>query len=350
MIVTEPSAVSAVSRLWNAQVEGNPSVVVRCRATADVQAAVNAARSAGLPLSVLAGGHDWAGSDVRDGGLLVDLSTMRQVTVDGDGARVGGGATVSDVFEAVRSNDRAAAVGTVGYAGLVLGGGYGPLIGVAGLGVDNLLSVEVVLANGQVVTADPENHPDLFWALRGGGGNFGVVTEILTRLHPFAAVTSGMIAFGWDQARSVLRGGRDLTASGDDALDVTFGALNTPADPVLFTIPTWPGDPDQAAAQIARVRELGEPVLDDVDERALADTVRALNGTFPRGNYRLGARILPGLTDGAIDDLLRSAEAMPATCALHVHLAHGAATRVLATETAYPYRDEHGDHRIVGRR
>jgi hypothetical protein len=224
------------------------------------------------------------------------------------------------------------------------------LIGVAGLGVDNLLSVEVVLANGQVVTADPENHPDLFWALRGGGGNFGVVTEILTRLHPFAAVTSGMIAFGWDQARSVLRGGRDLTASGDDALDVTFGALNTPADPVLFTIPTWPGDPDQAAAQIARVRELGEPVLDDVDERALADTVRALNGTFPRGNYRLGARILPGLTDGAIDDLLRSAEAMPATCALHVHLAHGAATRVLATETAYPYRDEHGDHRIVGRR
>lgn len=261
-----------------------------------------------MPLSVLAGGHDWAGSAIRDGGLLVDLSNMRQVIVDGTEARVAGGATASDVLDILdiaRPHGYAADAGTVssvGFAGLTLGGGYGPLIGVVGLGVDNLLSAEVVLADGRAVTADPDHEAGLFWALRGGGGNFGVMTGLRTRLHPFATVTSGTIAFGWEQARSVLRGWRDLVASADDALDVMFGAMSTPGGPVLFTAPTWVGDPDHAAAQIAGVRALGEPVLDDVDRRALADTVHALDQAFPRGrNYRLGARILPGLTDGAID-------------------------------------------------
>ena len=352
LVVTEPPAVGALSRLWNTQVKGRPAVVARCRTTADVQAAVNAARSAHLPLSVLAGGHDWAGSAIRDGGLLVDLRSMRQVAVDGAEARVAGGATVSDVLDAARPHGQAAAVGTVGsvgFAALTLGGGYGTLIGVIGLGIDNLLSAEVVLADGRVATADPEQDPDLFWALRGGGGNFGIVTQIRTRLHPYAMVTSGMIAFALDQARPVLQGWRDLTASADDALDVMFGAMSTPAGRVLFTAPTWAGEPGEAAAQITRVRMLGEPVLEDVGQRALADTVHALDSTFPRGNYRLGARILPGLTDGAIDAFLRSAEAMPGTCALNVHHAHGAATQALASEAAYPYRDEHLVVEIIGR-
>jgi FAD/FMN-containing dehydrogenase len=352
MVATEPSAIIALVRLWNAQVKPRPSVVARCRTTADVQAAVRAARSAGMPLSVLAGGHDVAGSAIRDGSLLVDLSTIRQVTVDGAEARVAGGATVSDVLDAARPHGYAAAVGTVssvGFAGLTLGGGYGTLIGVVGLGVDNLLSAEVVLADGRVVTADPHREPDLFWALRGGGGNFGVVTELRTRLHPFATVTTGTIAFGWDQARSVLQGWRDLMASADDALDVMFGAMSTPGGLVLYTAPTWAGDPGQADSQVAGVRALGEPVLDDVGRRALADTVHALDDAFPRGgNYRFGAPILPGLTDDAIDAFLRSAEAMPATCVLNVHHAHGAATRVPVTDTAHAYRDEHLVVEIIG--
>jgi FAD/FMN-containing dehydrogenase len=352
MVVTEPSAVGALVRPWNAQVTGRPSAVARCRTTADVLAAVRAARSAGMPLSVQAGGHDWAGSAIRDGGLLVDLGGMRQVTVEGTEARVAGGATVSDVLDAARPHGYAAAVGTVssvGFAGLTLGGGYGTLIGVTGLGVDNLLSAEVVLADGRIVTADPNRQPDLFWALRGGGGNFGVVTELRTRLHPLATVTAGTIAFGGRQASWVLRGWRDLMASADDALDVMFGAMHTPAGLVLYTAPTWAGDPGDAARQVARVRALGDPVLDDVDRRALADTVHALDDAFPRGgNYYLGARILPGLTDDAIDAFLQSAEAMPATCFLHVHHAHGAATRVPVTETAYAYRDEHLVVEIIG--
>jgi len=344
MVVTEPPAIAALVRPWNARVTRRPTVVARCRTTADVRAAVQAAGSAGMPLSVLAGGHDVTGCAIRDGSLLVDLSTMRQVTVNGAEARVAGGATVSDVLDAARPHGYAAAAGTVssvGFAGLTLGGGYGTLIGVIGLGVDNLLSAEVVLADGRVVTADPDHEPDLFWALRGGGGNFGVVTELRTRLHPFATVTTGTIAFGWHQARSVLRGWRDLMASADDALDVMFGAMHAPGGLILYTAPTWAGDPGQAASQVAGVRALGDPVLDDVDQRALADTVHALDGAFPRGNYQFAAPILPGLTDDAIEAFLQSAEAMPATCVLNVHHAHGAATRVPVTDTAYAYRDEH---------
>jgi FAD/FMN-containing dehydrogenase len=352
MVVTEPPAISALIRPWNAQVKERPAVVAKCRTTADAQAAVRAARSAGMPLSVLGGGHDWAGSAIRDGGLLVDLGDMRQVTVDGAEARVAGGATVSDVLDAALPHGYAAAVGTVssvGFAGLTLGGGYGTLIGVVGLGVDNMLSAEVVLADGRVVTADPDHEPGLFWALRGGGGNFGVVTELRTRLHPFATVTSGTIAFRWDQARSVLRGWRDLMASADDALNVTFVAMSAQGGLVLSTAPTWAGDPGHAAAQVARVRALGEPVLDDVDRRALADTVHAQDDAFPHGgNYHLGSSILPGLTDDAIDAFLASAEAMPATCVLNAQHAHGAATRVPVTETAHAYRDEHLVVEIIG--
>jgi hypothetical protein len=137
-------------------------------------------------------------------------------------------------------------------------------------------------------------------------------------------------------------------ASADDALDVMFGAMTTPAGLVLFTAPTWAGEPGQAAEQVARVQALGEPVLDDVDRRALADTVHAIDDAFPRGNYHLGARILPGLTDDSIDAFLRSAEEMPASCVLNVHHAHGAATRVPITETAYAYRDEHLVVEILG--
>ena len=351
MVVVGESTVEGV-RPWNAQVRQRPAVIARCRTTDDVQTAVLAAQSAGLPLSVLGGGHDWAGGAIRDGGLLVDLSAMRQVGIEGTVARVAGGATVSDVLDVARPHGYAAAVGTVasvGFAGLTLGGGYGTLIGVVGLGVDNVLSAEVVLADGRVVTADPQHEPELFWGLRGGGGNFGVVTELRTRLHPYAEVTTGMIAFGWEQAESVLRGWRDLMASADDALDVMFGALHTPAGLVLFTSPTWAGDPAHAGGQIARVRGLGEPVLEDVGHRALADAVHAMDELFPRGgNYHLGCRILPGLTDAAVDDFVRAGDAMPATCALNVHHSHGAATRVAADETAYQYRDEHLLVEILG--
>jgi FAD/FMN-containing dehydrogenase len=351
-ILTEPGSTGGVSRVWNARVSERPAVVARCHTTSDVQAAVRAAASAEMPVSVLAGGHDWSGSAIRDRGLLIDLSDMRDVQVVGSQAEIGGGATVSDLLDAARIHGLAAAVGTVGsvgMAGLTMGGGYGPLVGTLGLAVDNLLSAEVVLGDGRVVTANADHEPDLFWALRGGGGNFGVVTQLRTRLHPLTDVTTGTIAFGLGQGRAVLEGWRELTRSADDALDVMFGAMDTPAGRVLFTAPTWGGDPHNGESPIAQVRALGNPVLDDVGPRALADTVHALDEAFPAGrNYHLAARLLPGLTDRSIDAFLKSAEEMPSTCVLNVHHCHGAAIRVPVAATAHAYRDEHLVVEILG--
>jgi hypothetical protein len=350
-VITDPDAVTAASRVWNAQVTARPAAVARCMTTSDVQAAVRAAQATGLPLSVRGGGHDWAGSAVRDGGLLIDLSPMRHVVVDGAMAYVGGGAIVNDLLGAASKYGSSAVVGTVGsvgVAGLTLGGGYGPLIGVAGLAVDNLLSAKVVLADGRIVTADEQREPELFWALRGGGGNFGVVVSLRTRLHPIAEVTTGQIAFAWDEAGSVLHGWRDLTSRADDALDVVFGVAMTPNGPVLSMRPTWSGDAADAQAQVAHVRALGEPVTDRVARMPLAAMVHAMDGMFGPGHYHLGSRILPGLTSEAIEALLESAEAMPGACFLGVHHAHGAATRVPVEATAYAYRDEHLLVQILG--
>jgi hypothetical protein len=350
-VITDPDAVMTASRVWNAQVTTRPAAVARCMITSDVQAAIRAARAANVPLSVRGGGHDWAGSAVRDGGLLIDLSPMRHVVVDGAMAYVGGGATVNDLLGTASKYDSSAVVGTVGsvgVAGLTLGGGYGALIGVAGLAVDNLLSAKVVLADGRVVTADAQREPELFWALRGGGGNFGVVVSLRTRLHPIAEITTGQIAFAWDEARSVLNGWRDLMSRADDALDVVFALAMTPNGPVLSMRPTWSGDAVDAQGQVAQVRALGEPVMDRVARTPLAAAVHAMDGMFGPGHYHLGSRILPGLTSEAIEALLESAEAMPGTCFLGVHHAHGAATRVPVEATAYAYRDEHLLVQILG--
>src|SRR5215470_4588035 len=170
-----------IRRIWNAGVSHRPADVVSCRTVSDVQQAIARARAEGLPLSVLGGGHDWVGRAIRPGGLVIDLGNMKQVEVDGDVATVGGGVTAAELIATAAQVERAAATGTcgaVGMAGLTLGGGYGPLCGAAGLALDNLLGAEVVLADGRTVSTDEQCEPDLLWALRGGGGNFGVVTSM----------------------------------------------------------------------------------------------------------------------------------------------------------------------------
>lgn len=351
-IVTEPTAVAAASRVWNTQVTNRPAAVVRCATTSDVQAAVRVARTTGVPLSVRGGGHDWAGRAVRDGGLMIDLSPMRQVEIDGDTAIVAGAVTVSDLLDAAAAHGFSAAVGTVGsvgVAGLTLGGGYGTLIGVAGLAIDNLVAAEVVLADGRVVTADSDTEPELFWALRGGGGNLGIVTHLRTRLFPAAEVTTGQIAFAWDEARSVLRGWRELTARTDDALDVMFAVMMTPNGRVLAMLPTWSGATADADRHILQVRALGTPVLDGVGRMSLATAVHTMDGMFGPDNYHLSSRMLPELTDAAIDAIVVCAEAMPAASALNVHHAHGAAARIPVGATAFAYRDDHLLVQILGR-
>jgi FAD/FMN-containing dehydrogenase len=176
-------------QIWNGAVEHQPAIFAVCETTADVQAAMRSARDHGFPLSVRGGGHDWAGRSLRDNGLVIDLSRMRRVDVDVDAsvATIQGGATALDVISAAPHGLVAATgnCGTVGMVGLTLGGGYGPLTGRYGLALDNLLGAEVVLADGRLVRCDDHENSDLFWALRGGGGNFGVVTSMRVRLTRF---------------------------------------------------------------------------------------------------------------------------------------------------------------------
>ncbi|HUH69852.1 MAG TPA: FAD-binding oxidoreductase, partial [Mycobacterium sp.] len=173
---------------------------MRARAPRGVREAIRVARDHGMRLSVLGGGHDWAGRALCDGGMLIDLSRMRGVTVDASArvATVGGGATAADVMAAAAPYGLVVAAGNcggVGMTGLTLGGGYGPLNGRFGLASDNMLGAEVVLADGRIVIADATHEPELFWALRGGGDNFGVVTSMLVRLHPLSKLIGGLIVF-----------------------------------------------------------------------------------------------------------------------------------------------------------
>jgi FAD binding domain/Berberine and berberine like len=343
VVLVEPDEIATATQLFKRQIIKQPLAVARCASTEDVQGAVRAGRAAAIPMSVFVAGHDMAsGSSVRDGGLVIDLTPMRQVDIVGETAIVGGGATSQDLLDAAATRGLSPVVGTigsVGVAGMTLGGGYGRLIGRAGLSIDNLVSAEVVLADGVVVTVDCDHEPDLFWALRGGGGNFGIVTQLVTQLVPVSKVTTGTIAFPFEQAFSVVDGLRTLIAHADDSLDVGFGVITTPVGRVVFTHPTWCGDAEQSEIQIAQVRALGDPVIDRIERISLADATRAT--PFPRTNYCFGSRILPPLTSESVQTLVAAAERMPDTCSVNVRHARGAATRVPVQATAHAYREEH---------
>lgn len=351
-VVTEGARLADAARLWNGAVTKRPAIVVRCRSTRDVQVTVQVAREVGLPLSVRGGGHDWTGRAVCDQGIVVDLTRMRAVDVSDEIATVWGGATVSDVLDIALPTGLSAALGTigsVGVVGLTLGGGYGPLIGVRGMSVDNMLGATVVTASGRVVDTSPTINPDLFWALQGGGGNFGVVTELRVRLHPIPEVTTGMIAFGWAQARSVLSSLSELVSGAEDALDVTFGVLNTPGGLVVLLNPTWAGAAERGDEHMLRMRALGDPAIDQVDRMTLAAAVRLNERWAVEGaSYFAGTRSLPNLDGAALEAFLGVAEQMPDNSLLMVHHAHGAATRVPATQTAFAQRHEHLVVEIIG--
>jgi FAD/FMN-containing dehydrogenase len=241
---------TAATAIWAKPAGRTPRAVVHCRSSGDVQAAIRAARDCDLPLSVRGGGHDWAGRALCEG-LVIDLSGMNAVTVETDGktARISGRARASDVLavaEPLRLAAVTGAVGAVGMTGLTLGGGYGPLIGRFGLALDNLISAKVVLADGHAVSAGPDNEEELFWALRGGGGNFGVVTEMRHRVHPLPGVRSGVLIYPFSEARAVLEGCANLAAEAPDELTVQLVFVTGPDGlPAIMIVPTWCGAPEK---------------------------------------------------------------------------------------------------------
>jgi len=339
----------AARHVWNGAIDRCPAIIARCANTEDVQRAIRVAREHDLAIAVRGGGHEWAGRAVREGGLVIDLRDMRRVMVDAGTltAVVDGGATVGDLAAAADRYELAPATGsvkTVGMAGLTLGGGYGPLNGRAGLALDNLLSAEVVLADGRRVIASPDGDPDLHWAIRGGGGNVGVVTSLHYRVHPIPVVLSGLIMFRASEAMTVLRRYRDLIALAPDRLTVQAGFVFGPDGfPMLFVFPMWSGDLARGHQEIARVMRLGHPLSAQVGAMAYIDALGFFDAHDVMGrSVAIETQSLAELTDEMARALLEAAQhGTSRYSGISIHHFHGAAARVPADETAFALRREH---------
>ena len=344
-------------QVWNAMIDRRPALIARAADTKDVARAVQFAREQGLPLSVRGGGHNITGSAVRDDGLMIDLSRMTGVQVDAAARRatVEGGATLADLDRATQAHGLATPVGinsTTGIGGLTLGGGFGWLSRRHGMTVDNLESAEVVLADGQIVRADATHHPELFWGLRGGGGNFGVVTRFEFRLHLVGPqVLSGLIVYPLAEAAAVLRRYRAFMAEAPDEL--TVWAVLRQAPPLPFLPPAvhgqgvlvlalmYAGDAQAGAALVDPLRTFGHPVGEHVGVQPFTAWQQAFDPLLTPGarNY-WKSHNLPELSDGLIDTVVGFADGLPSPqCEIFVAALGGATMRPAPGDAAYPHRD-----------
>jgi FAD/FMN-containing dehydrogenase len=333
----------------NGLIDRRPAFIVRARGTSDVVAALGMAREAGLEVSVRGGGHNVAGRAVTDGGVMIDLAEMNSVTVDPEHAMATaeGGVRWSELNAAAAAHGLAVtggAVSTTGIAGLTLGGGLGWLMSKYGLAADNLHAVELVTASGEVLEVDAATHPDLFWALRGGGGNFGIATALTYRLHPVPMVTGGLVAHHIDAAPELLRFYRDAVVGASDDLTVFAGLVHAPdgsgvklAALVVFHA----GDPDQADRELAPFLTFGSPLAVQVERMPYPQMNTLLDAGFPHGafNYWLSS-FTQGLSDQLIDTAVERFAGVPSpmTSILFEHF-HGAVTRIGTTDTAVPHRE-----------
>jgi len=336
-------------RVHNGFVDKHPAVIARCRGTADIAAAIAFARANNLEISVRGGGHNVAGRAVTDGGVMVDLSLMKAIDVDPEArtVRAEGGVVWAEFNDATHAHSLATTGGvisTTGIAGLTLGGGLGWLMPRFGLAADNLLSVELVTADGQVLTVSEGEHPDLFWALRGGGGNFGVAASFTYRLHPLTEVTAGLVAHPFDAAGDVLRFYRDFTGAISDDLMVVAGLVHAPDGsgvPLAAIVVCHAGSPEDASTELKPLLEFGSPALAQVGPMPYPAANTMLDAGYPRGvlNYWKSS-FLRGLDDGLIDALINQFASCPSpmTAALIEHF-HGAVARVGVSDTAVPHRE-----------
>jgi hypothetical protein len=338
--------------VWNGAIDRRPALVARCAGADDVARAVRFARDCGLPASVRGGGHSAAGHAVCDSGVMIDLSLMRDVAVDPGTrvARAAGGALLRDLDRATQRFGLAVPSGIVsdsGVAGLTLGGGLGHLMRRHGLTVDNLLAVELVTAEGERVRVDAGHEPELFWGLRGGGGNFGVATALEYRAHPVGPlVLGGPVYWPLSDARTVLGALDDFLRGAPDELGLTFALRLAPASPfipaswfgrpVLSVVLSWTADVPIGERVTARLRTLGTPIVDAVRPLPFVALQSMMDAAHPRGaHYDCRSQRVPALGGEVVDALVRHAASLTSPLSYIGGMAvGGAAARVPGDATA----------------
>jgi FAD/FMN-containing dehydrogenase len=332
--------------LFNAMIDKRPALIVRCMDTADVLHALEFARKHDLLVAVRGGGHNVAGKALCDGGVVIDLSNMKSIEVDRTArtVRAGAGLTWSEFDRATQEHGLATTGGfisTTGIAGLTLGGGLGWLMRKHGISCDNLRSVEIITADGQVRTADAAQHPDLFWAVRGGGGNFGIVTCFEYRLHPIGQMLAGVVFFPLEQAEGALRFYRDLLTNAPDELMAYAVFLTSPEGARMFGVPVcYVGPLEDAERALKPLRSHPGIAADLVRPMTYLEVQSMFDAGFPSGrlNYWKSS-FLQGLSDEAIATLVAFFKAVPSPySAVAIEPFGGAVGRVGIDETAFPHR------------
>ena len=350
VLLPEDDGYEEARRVQNGLIDRRPAVIVRCAGATDIAGAVKLARSSGLEISVRGGGHNVAGRAVAEGGLMIDLSPMRGIHVDPTArtARAQGGVLWAELNREADAHGLAVtggAISSTGIAGYTLGGGLGWLMAKHGLGCDNLLGVELVTADGEILNVDDASHPDLMWALRGGGGNFGVAASFVYRLHPVSMVTGGLIAHPIDAAPDMLRFYRDAIAGASDDLTVFAGLVHAPdgsGTKLAAMVVFHTGTPEEAERDLAPFKSWGSPLVVEVGPMPYPVMNTLLDAAYPKGalNYWLSS-FTTGLPDALIDAMAERFSSVPSPMSVILleHF-HGAVTRVGPTDTAVPHRDE----------
>jgi len=357
LIDREHADYEVARRVWNGNVDRRPALVARCTGVADVQCAVNFARVHRLRVSVRGGGHSAPGYGTNDGGLVIDLSPMKGIRVDPHlgTAWAQGGVLWRELDRETQVFGLATTGGTVsntGIAGLTLGGGLGWLMGKHGLTVDNLIAADVITADGSFRQASVTKNPDLFWALRGGGGNFGVVTSFEYRLHPVTQVLGGLVLYPLDQARAVLRFYREFCRTLPDEAEAFAALLTTPQGmPVVALLLGYNGAINEGEEVLGPARRFGTPIADLVApmpytaRQAMLDAPNAEHGLHRYWRSAFADQISDELIEALVEGAATFTSPMSALIFFYIH---GAATRVSPTETAFAARRQQWDLDAIG--